>query len=330
MTIIESRASWGADRPKSTSYLASALGVKAHYTGGKVPMRTLTDHDACRAAVRAIQRMHMEDNGWSDIGYSMAVCDHERAMVARGPHVVPAANGPGLNSDHYAILVLVGNSGVTEMTPAMMRAFHAARAYLRSQGNAGTQIKGHRNGYSTDCPGPSVYAWVTAGAPLPSMPPPAPAPQPQPTEEAMPEIVSLGLEDEIEIPPHVDYQPWWTTEWRDSAGWHPAGGQSIAPNVDVWADIAAHVALRGLEPGDAVQLGLTRHLADGTVVDVAWPNRSPMTVFADHRGRVDTDLGGHFKLSGANRARLNILHLAAGPVTLEVASMFKGILHRYQ
>ncbi|MDF5755833.1 peptidoglycan recognition family protein [Spongiactinospora sp. TRM90649] len=332
MTVIESRASWGARRPRSTSYLASARGVKAHYTGGHVDPATLTDHDACRVAVRGIQRGHMNGNGWSDIGYSMVVCGHDRAMIGRGPHVLPAANGAGLNSGHYAILVLVGSSGVTQITPAMKKAFHGARDYLRERGSAGPEVKGHRDGYATDCPGPSVYAWVKAGAPLPADPPkpqpPDPAAPPEEDEE-MPEIVSLGLEDEVVVPPGVDYQPWWTAEWKDTAGWHPPGGQSIAPNTDVWADVVAHVSLRGFTPGDLVRLGLTRHQADGTLVDVAWPNGRLWTVRADLDGRVEHDLAGHFKLSSANRARVSVRHAAAGEVVLETASAFKGILHRY-
>ncbi len=324
MTVIESRAAWGARRPRSTSYLAASRGVKAHYTGSRVDPQTLTDHEACRAAVRAIQAQHMDGNGWSDIGYSMVACGHDRAMIGRGPHVLPAANGPGLNSGHYAVLLLVGTSGVTEPTDAMLRAFHGARSYLRTHGAAGAEIEGHRDGYATDCPGQAVYAWVRAGAPLPLQPaPPAPS-----EEEDMPEIVSLGLEDDVEVPPGAEYQPWWTVEWKDSAGWHPAGGQSIAPNVDVWADLVAHVALSGLLPGEPVQVGLTRHAPDGVLVDVAWPVGRLATVYADPAGRVEHGLSGHLKLSRAERARVTIRHTSPGAVVLEVASAFKGILHR--
>lgn len=328
MTVIESRASWGARKPRSSSYLASTSGVKAHYTGGHVSTATLTDHEACRAAVRGIQNGHMDGNGWADIGYSMIVCNHDRAMIGRGPHVLPAANGPGLNSGHYAILVLVGTSGVTQITDAMKRAFHGARDYLRSKGAAGTQIKGHRDGYATSCPGPSVYPWVQAGAPLPSAPPPSSPPPPK-EENPMLEVVSLGLEDEVTVPPNREWQPWWTVEWRDSAGWHPGGGQSIAPNVDVWADLAAHIALKGLEPGEPVELGFTRHLADGTMYDVAWPIGRLQTVRADIDGRVEIGLNGHFKLSGEHRGRVTIRHTSTGPVTLETASALKALLQRY-
>ena len=145
----------------------------------------------------------------------------------------------------------------------------------------------------------------------------------------MPEIVSLGLAAEVVVPPAVAYQPWWTEEWKDTASWHPTGGQSIAPTVDAWADLVAFVALRGLVPGEVVEVGLTRHLADGSLVDYAWPMGRLMAVHADADGRVEVGLNGHFKLSSANRGRATIRHASAATVTLEVASAFKGILHRY-
>ncbi|MEV0968527.1 hypothetical protein [Microtetraspora glauca] len=326
---LVSRSEWGARAPRgSYSPLASTRGVKVHYTGGREDPRMMDDHDLCVARVRAIQRQHMDGNGWMDIGYSAAVCWHRLVFVGRGPHHLPAANGPGRNSGHYAVLGLLGNSGLVEPNDDMLLGILDAIAWLRREGGAGTEIKGHRDGYSTDCPGGPLYAWVRAGAPRPST---TPTPAPQPTkEEEMPEIVSLGLENEVVIPSGENYQPWWTAEWRDTAGWHPAGGQSIAPNADMWADLAAHVALAGLAPGEAVELGLTRHAADGSLVDIAWPNGQLKTVRADADGRVETDLTGHFKLSAANRGRLTIRHTSTGTVRLETASLFKAILHRYQ
>jgi peptidoglycan hydrolase-like protein with peptidoglycan-binding domain len=45
-------------------------------------------------------------------------------------------------------------------------------------GDAGNEIKGHRDGYSTDCPGPKLYAWVKAGAPRPGSTSPSSPPWP--------------------------------------------------------------------------------------------------------------------------------------------------------
>jgi len=325
---LVTRSEWGARAPKGAySYLASTRGVKIHYTGGHVDPRTLTDHSRCVAAVRAIQAMHMDGNGWIDIGYTAVACAHRKVFVGRGPHHLPAANGPGLNSGHYAVLGLVGTSGVTHPPDAMLHGIRDAIEWLRREGGAGPEIKGHRDGYPTDCPGGPLYAWVRAGAPRPPVKP-EPTPKPEP-EEDMPEIVSLGLENEVVVPANTDYQPWWTTEWKDTAGWHPAGGQSIAPDEPVWADITTHIALRGFRPNDPVEVGLTRHRNDGKLVDVAWPIGKLATVHADADGRVEVDLNGHFKLDKDNRARVTIRHTSATTVHLETSSAFKAILYRY-
>lgn len=330
---LVTRAKWGAREPRgSYTRVNSTRGVKLHYTGGRVDPRLLDDHTRCVSAVRAIQNQHMDGNGWLDIAYSMVACPHRKVFVGRGPGHLTAANGPGLNTAHYSVLGLVGNSGLVEPNEAMLLGILDAIDYLRDKGHAGHEIKRHRDGYATDCPGGPLSAWVTHGAPKPNTAKPAPAPKPAKSEpeETMPEIVSLGLEDHIVVPAGVDYQPWWTAEWKDTAGWHPAGGQSIAPTVDVWADLTTHITLTGLMPGEAVRVGLTRHLADGTVVDIAWPNGQLSTTHADADGRAEVDLNGHFKLSATNRGRVTVRHDSAAEVTLDQSSLFKGILHRYQ
>ncbi|MBB2914845.1 hypothetical protein FHS43_006157 [Streptosporangium becharense] len=323
-----SRAAWGARAPSgSYTALAATRGVKVHYTGGHVDPATLTDHNRCVAAVRGIQNGHMDGNGWMDIGYSAVVCGHRKVFIGRGLHRVPAANGPGLNGGHYAVLGLVGTSGVVAPPEAMLHGIRDAIEWLRDEGDAGAEIKGHCDGYATSCPGDALYAWVRAGAPRPSTTtPPA---EPPTEEEEVPEVVSLGLSAEATVKPNITHQPWWTGEYRDTAGWHPAGGQSIAPDTDVWADLVAFIALRGLAPGEKVEVGFTRHAADGSLVDYAWPNGRLMAVYADADGRAEASINGHFKLSATTRGRVTIRHASAGTVTLETASAFKGILHRY-
>ncbi|WP_066939353.1 hypothetical protein [Microtetraspora fusca] len=65
---------------------------------------------------------------------------------------------------------------------AAKRGLHAildAIDWLRREDGADREIKGHKDGYSTGCPGPALYAWVQAGAPRPSTAPATPAPQPK-------------------------------------------------------------------------------------------------------------------------------------------------------
>lgn len=172
------RKSWGARSPKvPLEHLASTQGVKVHYTGDHVDPAVAVKHGThimCIKLVRAIQADHMDVNGWNDIGYTALVCHHGYVFEGRGLHHLPAANGAGLNSGHYAVCGLVGNSGLVDPSDAMLKGIRDAIEWLRNQGDAGNEIKGHRDGYSTDCPGPKLYAWVKAGAPRPGGPPPWP------------------------------------------------------------------------------------------------------------------------------------------------------------
>ncbi|NJP88005.1 peptidoglycan-binding domain-containing protein [Nonomuraea sp. FMUSA5-5] len=116
-------------------------------------------------------------------GNSYVACPHQKVFEGRGLHHLPAANGPGLNAGHYAVLGLVGNAGLVEPTDGILNGILDAVQYVRDYGRAGKEIKGHRDGYSTDCPGEPLYAWVKRGAPRPgggSGPPAPPAAPPFP------------------------------------------------------------------------------------------------------------------------------------------------------
>jgi hypothetical protein len=121
----------------------------------------------------------MDGNGWSDIGYSFVVCTHGTVFEGRGLRRRNSANGnTSLNNDCYAVLLLVGSSGLTRPTDAQLHGARDAIDYCRSEGPAGTWLGGHRDGYATTCPGDPIYAWAKAGAPRPATTTPAPAPAP--------------------------------------------------------------------------------------------------------------------------------------------------------
>ncbi|MFI6502724.1 peptidoglycan-binding protein [Nonomuraea typhae] len=113
-------------------------------------------------------------------GNTYAVCPHQKVFEGRGPHHLPAANGSGLNAGHYAVLGLVGNAGLVQPPDAMLHGIVDAIEHLRVKGNAGREVKGHRDGYATDCPGEALYAWVRRGAPRPGGTPHPPAAPPFP------------------------------------------------------------------------------------------------------------------------------------------------------
>jgi hypothetical protein len=182
-----SRAEWGAAPPHGDwRYISDADGVKIHYEGTAVPadLAGPDQHARCAGRVRAIQAAHLADRneGWIDIAYTGVVCPHGSVFEGRGAHHQTGANGgASLNRDHYAVCAMVGDSGLTEPTEAMLHGLVDAVEWLRRDGGAGPEIKGHRDGYATSCPGGPLYRWVQAGAPRPGAPvTPAPAPKPTP------------------------------------------------------------------------------------------------------------------------------------------------------
>jgi hypothetical protein len=189
-----SRAQWGALSPREVwAPVAATQGVKIHYEGTEVPADLAPDdqHHRCADHVRAIQASHLANKaeGYIDLAYSAMVCPHGYVYEGRGPHHRTGANGGSkLNAAHYAVCAVLGNSGLTEPTAAMLDGLVDAVEWLRRDGAAGPEIKGHRDGYATSCPGGPLYAWVQAGAPRPDTAeaPTHPAPQPQPAAEQRP------------------------------------------------------------------------------------------------------------------------------------------------
>lgn len=148
---------------------ATAKGVKVHYEGTAVSTRLLTDHDACIRQWKDIRASHLANKteNYSDVAYNYAACPHGYLLEGRGLGRRTGANGnQPLNIAHYAIVGLVGSEGLTQPTDAMLSAIRDGIDLLRKNG-AGSEIKGHRDGYATACPGGPLYAWVQKGAPRP-------------------------------------------------------------------------------------------------------------------------------------------------------------------
>lgn len=211
------RNAWNARQPTGTYgwMPPTPKGVKVHYTGSYVNPALLNDHDKCISAVCGIQNGHMDGNHWIDIGYSFVVCPHRKVFEGRGIGYLPAANGAGLNGGHYAVLGLVGNAGLTEPNQGMIAGLQDAIAYIRLYGNAGKEIRGHRDGYSTDCPGGPLYRLVGNGSLEPK----------NRSEDEVPSYLSIGLDENepIQLVPND-----WTTlafdvEFSDPDNQHATG-----------------------------------------------------------------------------------------------------------
>lgn len=155
----------------------STNGVKVHYEGTYVHNGS---HSECVAEVKAIRESHLANTAenYSDIAYNLLVCLHGYVFEGRGKRKRTGANGnQDLNRAHYAVCALLGNSGDTDPSPEMVDGIRWAIGYLRGNG-AGSEIKGHRDGYATSCPGEPLYALVRNGSLEPNGAGESPKPSP--------------------------------------------------------------------------------------------------------------------------------------------------------
>ncbi|MEU5111722.1 peptidoglycan-binding protein [Streptomyces longwoodensis] len=165
-----SREEWGAQPPRyDLVYIASTQGTKVHYEGTYVPksLAAADAHGSCAGHMRDIQAAHLANTkeDYSDIAYSAVVCPHGYVFDGRGAHRKTAANGnQTLNAKDYSVCAMLGASGLVQPTAAMLDGLVDAIEWLRQDGDAGSEVLGHRDGYATECPGEPLYAWVQAGA----------------------------------------------------------------------------------------------------------------------------------------------------------------------
>ncbi|MEV0237551.1 peptidoglycan recognition family protein [Nonomuraea sp. NPDC050786] len=293
--------------------------MKIHYTGGRENPDMAGDHALCKARVRGVQSGHMSGNGWIDIGYSWVVCHHGQVFTGRGFGHLPAANGAGLNSGHYAILGLVGTSGLTKPSDAMKAGIRDLIDWLRGKG-VGNEIKGHRDGYATDCPGPELYAWVKAGAPRPGGKPSSPKPSPTPSrEDDDMDYTSLALsaEEAVSVPAGAWITVPFDTEHADPTKDHADGLYPSFLNGPARYQVDIDVSLTGLREGEEVLTRLVEVQAGTSPGEIKEATKDrPVLALPREDGVTWVTHQGLGSVAEGRKLRLQIQHTGSGPVTL--------------
>jgi len=155
---LVTRAEWDARPPTSISYIQDVLNMTfVHHTAGNW---VCYDKETCIAQVQDIQNLHMDVNGWSDIGYSFLIGEDGRVYEGRGWGVV-GAHTLNYNSVAYGFciigdymerqpndLALVATSNIINCG--------VEKGYL----NPDYELFGHRDGRCTLCPGDILYALI--------------------------------------------------------------------------------------------------------------------------------------------------------------------------
>ena len=160
MTTYVTRSQWGARSSQGSmnSISSHPIGVAVHWEG---PQMNITSHSQCDDYMRSIQAYHMDTKGWSDIAYNFVACPHDYLFEGRGTKYGSAANGTSqANQDYYAVCALVGKGDPQPV--GLDNAIKFGADKCRSAG-AGNTVVGHRDLYSTECPGETLYSKVKSG-----------------------------------------------------------------------------------------------------------------------------------------------------------------------
>ncbi|MBI4861615.1 MAG: N-acetylmuramoyl-L-alanine amidase [Candidatus Riflebacteria bacterium] len=153
MPELTTRAAWGAKPPRDGYNTQTPHMIVVHHA-------FQPDHAAYTgpATIRGIQKFHMEDRGWSDIGYHFLIGPDGKLYEGRPPTAVGAHSPP--NTGKIGICA-IGNfeTGQDTITPVQRDVLVRVLAHLCGQYRVATDgIRAHREFQSTSCPGETLFA----------------------------------------------------------------------------------------------------------------------------------------------------------------------------
>jgi len=104
---IVSRDEWNAEKPKLIEKFFGIIPfVIIHHS--YIPKACYTT-ESCREAMRAMQDVHQNQNGWNDVGYSFSVGGDGQVYHGRGFNTI-GAHAPRYNAKSIGIC-LIGDWG---------------------------------------------------------------------------------------------------------------------------------------------------------------------------------------------------------------------------
>lgn len=208
------RSAWKARASRGPVALTSAAveGEALHWPGMAKPINADGDIGARRiaSALRGWQNYHMDDRGWSDIAYQVAVDQAGRAWTLRGLNIRSGANGDADVNRRFGAFLLIVAPG-EHPSPAMIMTTRDVIADFRKRyPKARAKPYGHRDvrPEGTDCPGPLAYAAIQAGTFTPTSKPTPPAPAKDWFDMATKEDLDEVLEKWTVSREHWDSQAW--------------------------------------------------------------------------------------------------------------------------
>ncbi|MFE2104300.1 N-acetylmuramoyl-L-alanine amidase [Kitasatospora sp. NPDC059463] len=128
-----------------------------HYDGAHPVGRTGVD------VPRAIEREHL-GNGWAGVGYNFVIDQAGAVYEGRGWNL-QGAHCPDHNRSGIGVQIAVG--GDQAPSDAALRSARALYDLASAKTGRTLAMRGHKDGFATECPGRRLYSWVQAGMPAP-------------------------------------------------------------------------------------------------------------------------------------------------------------------
>ncbi len=151
MKII-SREGWNAAIP-SKRITQSRMSLRTEF---------IVHHSAGPAnqTVRAIQRHHIMNRGFIDIGYNFLVRGTSGEIYeGRGRNAI-GAHTRGRNLEGLGVCV-IGTDQLSEAAKQSLRQLYRLAVHFAGHP---LQIRGHRDHAATECPGDGIFRWLRSGA----------------------------------------------------------------------------------------------------------------------------------------------------------------------
>jgi hypothetical protein len=158
-----SRSTWGARAPRSQSGTTTVNFLVVHHEEGS------NTSSNWAARVKAIQNLHMDVNGWADIGYNYLVDPNGVPYEGRaGGENITGAHLCGKNGNTMGVCMLGSFTSVSPTNNALYALKRIIAWKAKQRGINVTQtgyhvdrtihkFSGHRASCSTDCPGTTLF-----------------------------------------------------------------------------------------------------------------------------------------------------------------------------
>ncbi|MCA8979329.1 MAG: N-acetylmuramoyl-L-alanine amidase [Planctomycetes bacterium] len=161
--LLVARNAWGAEREVASRL--NPVGQKwrritVHHSA-EIPGFTLNGHyDNSVAALRKIQRYHIHENGWGDIGYHYIIDGEGRVFEGRDDRWQGAHAGGDANVGNLGICLL-GDFRGHDPSPAALESLRRLIDEYRSTNDIPRdQVVAHQDLKNTECPGKHLASWV--------------------------------------------------------------------------------------------------------------------------------------------------------------------------